>query len=149
MFSSSASPPGEGVLGPGEGRYGPYVLRVCGGLGRGGAAAVVPVESGGDDRGEDVLGPGRVPVQGRLGGGARVQGPDEFAGEVPHQVVGHVPAVRRLLQERHVDEPVEGGLGVPFVGAGEPGQQGCAVDGQVERADVAQGERRVPVGTAG
>ncbi|GAA3497424.1 hypothetical protein GCM10019016_045270 [Streptomyces prasinosporus] len=160
MFSSSRSPQAKASSASANGGDGVDVGRVPGRLGGGGAAPVVPVEAGFDDRGQDALGDGGVPAQRGLGGsppggvpprGAPVRAPvgsGQFAGEVADQVVRHVAAVRRLLQQGHVDEPVQRGLGTALAGAGEAGQQGRAVPGQVERPDAAQGEGRVPVGLA-
>jgi hypothetical protein len=72
----------------------------------------------------------------------------DLPGEIPYEIVRRVPPVRGLLQEGDIDEAVERGLGATFVGAGEAGDEGGSVGGQVERADTAQGERRVPVGLA-
>lgn len=119
---------------------------------RGGrAAAVLQVEAGFDDRREGAFGDGRVPAQGGTGDVGGVPGAREFPSEVADQAVRGVAAVRRLLQEGHVDEAVERVLGtglVGAVGAEEAGDEGDAVGGQVEGADAAQGEGGVAVGPA-
>lgn len=98
---------------------------------RGGRTApVVLVGASFDDSGEGAFGHGGVPAQGGLHHvgaalGVRRLGLREFACEVPHQVVRCVAAVGLFLQERHVDEAVQGGFGAGFVGAGEAGQQGA------------------------
>lgn len=107
-----------------------------------------PVTTGGDNAAGDAGGPadpGGPSARARRRGDAFRRARD-LPGEIPYEVVGRVAAVGRLLQEGDVDETVERGLGTALVGAGEAGDEGGSVDGQVERADPAQGERRVPVG---
>jgi hypothetical protein len=102
--------PGEGLLGAGEGRHVARLVRVSGRLGGGGPAAVVLVGAGFDDGREGPFGDGGVPAQGGRPRGVVVDDAvgaraalRQFACEVPHQVVGGVAAVRRLLQEGDVD----------------------------------------------
>ncbi len=140
--------PGEGVLAAGEGRDRGDLRRVLGRLCGGGATAVVLVDAGFDDRGEDALGDGGVPAQGDPGDVIRTVVAGDLPGELAHQVVRGVAAVRGLLQQGHVDEAVEGGLGAALVGVDETGEQRCAVRGQIQGTDAAQRESRVPVGLA-
>lgn len=117
-----------------------------GGLGGGGPAAVALFEAGFEDGDEGEFGDGGEPAQGGECGLGAVGPRGQFPCEVPYQVVRGVTAERGLLQEGHVDQPVQGGLGTARVGAGEAGDQRGAVGGQVEGADVAQGEGGVAVG---